>query len=358
MRPPAAYTLFGLLLGGALLGQQPRLQNARMESRPASSRLEAVFRPILAAQAAPAWIGYAVPVVAGERQMCCFSSDSCCGGCRLEGHGGAISGNSEGPRTVQLEGATNFFVLFRVEQKRVTKIRSFSADCTLDAGGLPFFWLTGVRPAQSVALLESFVKASDGAKEDARLADSAIAAIAMHRDNSADAAFDRFAAPTAPERLRRKATFWLGNAGGRHGYEVLMRVVRDDPSDRVREAAIFGLTQSQEPAAVNAIVGVAKEDRSPRVRGQALFWLAQKAGRQISEAAIREAIEHDPDTEVKRKAVFALTQIAHGDGVPLLIEVARTNRNAAVRKQAMFWLGQSKDPRAVQFFEEVLTSNR
>jgi hypothetical protein len=26
-----------------------------------------------------------------------------------------------------------------------------------------------------------------------------------------------------------------------------------------------------------------------------------------------------------------------------------------VRKQAMFWLGQSKDPRALKFFEEILS---
>ena len=34
------------------------------------------------------------------------------------------------------------------------------------------------------------------------------------------------------------------------------------------------------------------------------------------------------------------------EGVPKLIAVARTNRNREVRKQAMLWLGQSKDPRA------------
>jgi hypothetical protein len=47
-----------------------------------------------------------------------------------------------------------------------------------------------------------------------------------------------------------------------------------------------------------------------------------------------------------------------GDGVPLLIQVARTNRNPEVRKQAMFWLGQSKDQRALTFIEEVLTGRR
>ena len=58
---------------------------------------------------------------------------------------------------------------------------------------------------------------------------------------------------------------------------------------------------------------------------------------------------------MKKKAVFALSQLPKDEGVPQLMEVARNNRNPAVRKQAMFWLGQSKDPRAVKFFEEILT---
>jgi hypothetical protein len=52
--------------------------------------------------------------------------------------------------------------------------------------------------------------------------------------------------------------------------------------------------------------------------------------------------------------VFALSQLPRDEGVPKLIDVARTNRNPQVRKQAMFWLGQSNDPRALSFFAEVL----
>ena len=58
---------------------------------------------------------------------------------------------------------------------------------------------------------------------------------------------------------------------------------------------------------------------------------------------------------MKKNAVFALSQLPKDEGVPKLMEIARTNRNPEVRKQAMFWLGQSKDPRAVKFFEEILT---
>jgi hypothetical protein len=41
--------------------------------------------------------------------------------------------------------------------------------------------------------------------------------------------------------------------------------------------------------------------------------------------------------------------------VPKLIEVAQTQRNPEVRKQAFFWLGQTHDPRALAYIEDVLT---
>ena len=40
--------------------------------------------------------------------------------------------------------------------------------------------------------------------------------------------------------------------------------------------------------------------------------------------------------------------------MPLLIDVAKNNRDLAVRRKALFWLGQSKDPRALDFFAQVL----
>jgi HEAT repeat protein len=52
--------------------------------------------------------------------------------------------------------------------------------------------------------------------------------------------------------------------------------------------------------------------------------------------------------------VFALSQLPKNEGVPKLMEVARTNKNPEVRRQAMFWLGQSRDPRAIEFFEQIL----
>ncbi len=337
------------------LAQQPRLTNAKLETRPVTAGLDQEFHAIAAAGNGPAWIGYAVRAVPGEHQMCCYSSfedgagNRCCRGCALEqARSGVTISNAPGP--VSLESPGYIFVLFRIEQHAVDRIRTFSADCELDGGGLPIHWLTGVPAADSIALLSGFATET-GAEH--RRSEPAIAAIALHADPAADEALEKFVAPGQPDSLRERATFWLGNARGRRGFEVLRRLVTQDSSDRVREKAVFGLNVSKEPEAVAVMIQVAKNDRGAHVRGQALFWLAHKAGEKAA-TAITEAIENDPDTDVKKRAVFALQQLPPDEGVPLLIQVARANKNPAVRKQAMFWLGQSNDPRAVRFFEEVL----
>jgi hypothetical protein len=340
------------MLAASVAPAQPHVTNAQMETRAVSGSLDSTFRAIVNQQAAPAWIGYAAPMIAGDRSMCCWNTNNgiTCQGCMLE-PGTASFPAASGAGTVRLEGDTEFYVFFRVEAKQVVKIRTFSMDCNMDAGGLPFILLTGGKPNESVALLESLTGGADR-----KIANAAISAIGMHRDPAADAALDRFTAASQTEETRREAVFWLGNARGRRGFETLQRILKSDPSDRVRERAVFALTQSKEAGAIPEIVRVAREDSTARVRGQALFWLAQTASHQISEDAIRRAIDNDPETEVKKKAVFALTQMKNGDGVPLLIEIARTNRNAVVKKEAMVQLGRSKDPRAVKFFEDLLSA--
>ena len=52
--------------------------------------------------------------------------------------------------------------------------------------------------------------------------------------------------------------------------------------------------------------------------------------------------------------MFALSQRSGNEGVPAVIRIARTNPDPELRKSALFWLGQSEDPRALTLFEEIL----
>src|SRR5688572_11800054 len=339
----------------------PHLVGSVTQRHSAASGLDAAIRPLMSK--GPAWIGYAVPA-AGDHQMCCFRTTHEIGkahpGCRLEGEG-AFTVNSSG-RT-RLEGASEFLVLLRVDGGRVERLRALSYDCGIDAGGLPFHWVTDVRPAESLKLLRGLVGTGvegalgkRGKSGKHGMSEPALAAIAMHADPAADAMLIELLAADQPLELRKHAAFWLGSARGRRGYEVLRDLVRRDPSRELREHAVFALSQTGVEEAVDVVIAVAREDRDAHVRGQALFWLSQMAGEKAM-GAITRAMAEDPETEVKKKAVFALSQLPRDEAVPLLIQTARTNRNPEVRKQAMFWLGQTKDPRAVAFFAEILGRN-
>jgi len=255
---------------------------------------------------------------------------------------------------IALEPATEFLVLARLENGVVTRVRTFTPDCDLDATGMPLVWLSDVKPDESVAWLASLVAASPHAGErHDRVGKTAVTAIALHNTAAADRMLESFVTPSRPDWLRGDTAFWLGSTRGEAGARLLARMIAQDSSDKVREKVTFGLSVSTVPAALTTLIAAARDDRSTKVRGQALFWLAQKAGRNAL-ATITGAIDSDPDTEVKKKAVFALSQLPKDEGVPKLMEVARNNRNPEVRKQAMFWLGQSHDPRAVKFFEDIL----
>ena len=416
----------------AAAAQQPRVSNGKITAQAAGSPFERSFRALVSAQPDVMWIGYSVPVVDGERMMCCFDggttfvngtvviSDgrSCCRACRLEpaadGTSMATRASSGAGATVRLQGSERMTVLFRVAAREIERVRVFSDDCELDAGGRQVLWLDGVRTGDSIALLESLTA---GDRRPDRIVDSVVSAIALHGDAAADASLGRLAAVSQPESQRKKVTFWLGNARGARGLAMLERILADDPSVEVQKAAVFGVSQSKEPAAFDALAALTRDHANVRVRsdavfwiahkddpraakvvldalekdpssevrkkavfalsqlkdnsgvdalirvarngpdaatrGEAIFWLGQKAGQKAA-AAITERIEQDPETEVKKKAVFALSQMPKDEGIPMLITVARTHSNPAVRKQAMFWLGQSKDPRALEFFAEIL----
>ncbi len=337
--------------------EAPRIENAKLETRAVGASLETALHELAGKAESPEWVGYSVDQIAGERGVCCNNNwnDGNCGTCRLEKENGGTSGTTRTDGNVKLEGARQLVVLYRLEAKQVVKIRVASEDCTLDAGGLPFIWLTGVKPTESVALLATYVLGSNFEDHgDRSPAHGALTAIALHADASADRTLDSFVKPEQREGLRKQAAFWMGAARGMAGLSALQHMAKTDPSSDVRAHVTFALSVSHEPGALDEMIRMAHDDTSSHVRGQALFWLAQKAGKKAV-GTITGAIENDPDTDVKKKAVFALSQLPKDEGVPKLIEVAQTNRNPAVRKQAMFWLGQSNDPRALQFFEKVLT---
>lgn len=180
-----------MMLAAGLAAQQPRMQNAKVETRAGS---EAAVRQAIAAQTSPGWIGWAAPVTRADRQMCCYSNwnDVHDYGCWIETRmSSADTIRVAPPEAVRLEGNTHFFVLLRVENGVVQKVRTFSQDCPLDAGSLPVVWFTNMDPAASVSFLASLVK-PDGASDVRKMSQTAMNAIALHKHPAAERALERW----------------------------------------------------------------------------------------------------------------------------------------------------------------------
>jgi hypothetical protein len=270
-----------LLLSAGCFAQSspPAVTNASFETRAFSGDLGDATR-----STSPHWFGYAAKAAPRGDGGCCWGNGTGYG-CGLEGQSSVTNKSGVKPKPIELEGPSEVGILFRVENGAVGRIQVYSLQCPLDAGGLPFTWITGVPADASLRYLEAQVSNSA-----THVVNGAILAISRH-------------------------------------------------------------TGSQ---AVQVLANLAKSAPASQVRSQALFWLADRAGQQAT-AAITDAIENDPDTKVKRQAVFALSRLPKDEGIPKLIDVARNQKNPEVRKQAFFWLGQSHDPRAIAFFESVLS---
>jgi hypothetical protein len=302
---------------------QPQVENAAVDSHALAGSLKA---QLAAFGAGPYWTAWREPIVPGRRgeNWCEYANGA----------------------PVRLEGPVALLILVRIDNAQVDQLRMASPDCRFDAGGLPFHWLTNVAPAESVAWLKTQITEKNP--------DRALSAIAEHAGDGAERALEELTASTQTEHVRSKAAFWLGNSRGAQGVAVLKRMLANDVSPNVREQVVFALSLSKEPEALAIMIDAAKNDRTPRVRSKALFRLAQKAANKAAEDVIRNATVNDPDRSVKEQAVFALKQLPAGQGIPLLIDVAKNNPDPAIRKKAVFWLGESNDPRALDYFANVL----
>jgi len=148
----------------------------------------------------------------------------------------------------------------------------------------------------------------------------------------------------------------IGPVSTREATDYLMSLASSASSSKIGSEAIFPMTLADSVEIWPGLMRLARDDSRPNsVRTQSVFWLGQIAGEAITKNLADLTGEAALDREVRKQAVFALSQRPQRDGVPALIQIARTNRDPEIRKTALFWLGQSRDPRALALFEEILS---
>jgi HEAT repeats len=151
----------------------------------------------------------------------------------------------------------------------------------------------------------------------------------------------------------------LGEVSATEAARYLMTIAAR-ATTRASAKAIFPAVLADSATVWPALFPIARDTdtRSKSTRQDAMFWLSQFASAAVAgrpnDPFAEDEEEESGDEDLKKHAVFVLSQLPRDEGIPQLLEVARSNRSWHVRSQAMFWLGQSGDPRAIDLFESVL----
>jgi HEAT repeat protein len=185
---------------------------------------------------------------------------------------------------------------------------------------------------------------------------------------------------------RRVAVRQLGHFHREDAVEELMKIYTNDANVEVKRAALRSLAETKTPRAQARLLEVARTETNPELRKTAIRVLGERgeaavddllklynsetapevkravlqslseiAGKRSFDFLSATAQSTDGNVEVQVQAVRAIGQRRAEESVPVLIKIAKTHPNQMVRKQAIRSLGETGDPRAVEFFREVLT---
>jgi hypothetical protein len=293
------------------------------------------------------WVAWNVPLVAGVGAPCCFvwgHKSLMHEGCDLDAHEWSFGTDDKHPRQ-----DSTLAVYLRVAHGHVDRVRAVAASCPVTSAN-PIRWIDAVEPAQSVGLLSTLMDDKQGPRPDD---DSALSALAYHADASATRALALLAEPSHARESREQALFWLGQARGIDGAEIVERYATTDADPDLRENAIFALSQSRAVDAYAKILAIARSDAADQVRSQSLFWMAQMEDPRAA-ADITAALSSDRSDDVREQAVFALSQLKEGQAEDALIAIVHGDYPREAKKHALFWLGQSGSPRAIKVLDDLL----
>jgi HEAT repeat protein len=214
------------------------------------------------------------------------------------------------------------------------------------------FWLGQTGSDRAVTLLEDVLKSSD----DRQIKDKALFALSQHRSSRAGQILRDFAERASEEtELREQAIFWLGQKRSEENANYLKGLYARVRTDALKEKIIFSLSQQRSFGNAEWIMNIALDPKeSIEMRKHALFWAGQNGG--ASTESFAALYDKMSDSEIKEQLIFVLSQRGRdGKAIDKLMDIAKNDKDKELRGKAVFWLGQSRDPRALKYLEDLIS---
>ena len=183
---------------------------------------------------------------------------------------------------------------------------------------------------------------------------AALRSLAETKSPKAQARLLEVARSDANPELRKQAIRVLGERG-EAAVDDMLKLFDSEQATDVRRAVLQSLSEIKSTRVEDKLFEVARGNDPVELRRHAIRMLGERVSKRSFDFLSATAQSTDANAEVQVQAVRAISQRRAEESVPLLIKIARTHPNQMVRKQAIRSLGESGDPRAIEFFREVLS---
>ena len=155
--------------------------------------------------------------------------------------------------------------------------------------------------------------------------------------------------------LRRTAIHLVGEKESDATTAELIKIYDADRNREVRRTILHALSETKGQRAEDKLFEIARASDDAELRTTAIHLLGERADRR-SLALLSDTLDAaSADTQIQIQALHAISERPADESVPLLLKAAKSHPNAQVRRAAIHWLGESGDPRALDFFHQVLT---
>ncbi|HKR58565.1 MAG TPA: HEAT repeat domain-containing protein [Pyrinomonadaceae bacterium] len=201
-------------------------------------------------------------------------------------------------------------------------------------------------------IVEELSKLYSG-EADAEVKKAILHALAETKSPGAQARLLELARNEPNPELRKRAIHVLAERG-EAAIGDLLNLYDAERTPDVKRTVLRALGEIKGTRVEDKLFAVARTDADIEMRRQAIRLLGERAGKRSLDFLSDTVQSNDGNTEVQIQAVRAISERNAEEAVPLLIKIAKTHANQQVRKQAIRALGESGDPRAVEFFREVL----
>lgn len=211
------------------------------------------------------------------------------------------------------------------------------------------FWLSQVGSETAVSALDSILRSS----KDEELQKKAIFSLSQMDNPRATAIIRAYAerGGTSTE-VQEQAIFWLGQQSTSENATFLKGLYKKLTNDELREKVIFSLSQMHDQNSERWLMDLATDEtENVEMRKKALFWAGQQ-GASITELVSLYGKMKNP--EMKQQLIFVYSQRHETQAVDKLIAIAKSDPDKELRKKAIFWLSQSDDPRAATLLQELI----